>query len=111
MSSDRAVYVTSVDFGRLMGSLVNRTGLHIRRAVVVDPDGPLYYDGPIQLKWDEGDEGFKALTESSPTGYEVLPRDIDGWQMKMWPKGKVLSLAASGYYRVQVYDTLKGAVQ
>ena len=109
MSRGRAVYVTPVDFDRLMGSLVNSTGLHIRRAVVVEDDGPLYYDGPIQLKWDEGDEGFKVLT--AELAGEVLPRDIDGWQMKMWPKGRVLSLSEGGYYSVQVYDTLKGAVQ
>jgi hypothetical protein len=109
VSSDRAVYVTPVDFDRLMGSLVNSTGLHIRRAVVVDPDGPLYYDGPVQLKRGEGDEGFKLLT-TAPAG-EVLPCDIDGWQMKMWPKGRILYLSEGGYYRVQVYDTLKGAVQ
>lgn len=99
--------MTPVDFDRLLGSLVNSTGLHIRRAVVVEDDGPLYYDGPIQLKWDEGDEGFKLLT-TAPAG-EVLPCDIDGWQMKMWPKGRLLSLAEE--YRVQVYDTLKGASQ
>ena len=109
MSSDRAVYLTSVDFDRLLGSLVNSTGLHIRRAVVVDPEGPLYYDGPIQLKRDEGDGEFKFLTAELKG--EVLPCDIDGWQMKMWPNGRFLSLAERGYYRVQVYDTLKGAVQ
>lgn len=108
MSCDRAMYVTPIDFDRLMGSLVNSTGLHIRRAVVVEDDGPLYYDGPIQLKC-EGGEGFKLLT-TAPAG-EVLPCDIDGWQMKMWPKGRFLSLVERGYYRVQVYDTLKGASQ
>lgn len=109
MSRGRAVYVTPVDFDRLMGSLVNSAGLHIRRAVVVEDDGPLYYDGPIQLKWDEGDEGFKLLT-TAPAG-EVLPRDIDGWQMKMQPGTRALYLSENGYYRITVYDTLKGAVQ
>lgn len=109
MSGYRAVYLTSVDFDRLLGSLVNSTGLHIRRAVVVEDDGPLYYDGPIQLKRDEGDEGFKLLT-TAPAG-EVLPCDIDGWQMKMWPKRRSLFLSESGYYRITVYDTLKGVVQ
>lgn len=109
MSGYRTVYLTSVDFDRLMGSLVNSTGLHIRRAVVVEDDGPLYYDGPIQLRRDEGDEGFKLLT--AELAGEVLPRDMDGWQMKMWSEGRYLSLSENGYYRVQVYDTLKGAVQ
>ena len=109
MNGYRTVYLTSVDFDRLMGSLVNSTGLHIRRAVVVEDDGPLYYDGPIQLRRDESDEGFKLLT--AELAGEVLPRDIDGWQMKMWPEGRYLSLSENGYYRVHVHDTLKGAVQ
>lgn len=109
MNGYRTVYLTSVDFDRLMGSLVNSTGFHIRRAVVVEDDGPLYYDGPIQLRRDEGDEGFKLLT--AELAGEVLPRDIDGWQMKMWPEGRYLSLSENGYYRVHVHDTLKGAVQ
>lgn len=109
MSSGRTMYLSSVDFDRLLGSLVNSTGLHIRRAVVVEYDGPLYYDGPVEMTWGGGDEGFKLLT--AELAGEVLPRDIDGWQMKMWPKGRFLSLSENGYCRVQVYDTLKGAVQ
>ena len=109
MSCDKTVYVVSVDFERLMGSLVNSTGLHIRRAVVVEDDGPLYYDGPIQLRRDEGDEGFKLLT--AEFAGEVLPRDIDGWRMVMQPGTRALYLSENGYYRVTVYDTLKGAVQ
>lgn len=109
MSRGRVVYVTPVDFDRLMGSLVNSMGLHIRRAVVVEDDGPLYYDGPIQLKRDEGDEGFKLLT--AELAGEVLPRDIDGWKMVMQPGTRTLYLAEDGYHRVTVYDTLKGAVQ
>lgn len=111
MSCDRTIYATSVDFDRLLGSLVNSTGLHIRRAVVVEDDGPLYYDGSIQLRRDEGDEGFKAITGPSPTGYEVLPHDIDGWRMVMQPGTRALYLSENGYYRITVYDTLKGAGQ
>lgn len=109
MSCNRTAYVVSVDFDRLMGSLVNSTGLHIRRAVVVEDDGPLYYNGPIQLKWDEGDEGFKVLT--AELAGEVLPRDIDGWKMVMQPGTRTLYLSENGYNRITVYDTLKGASQ
>lgn len=109
MSCDRTVYVVSVDFDRLLGSLVNSTGLHIRRAVVVEDDGPLYYDGPIQLRRDEDGEGFKLLT--AELAGEVLPHDIDGWRMVMQPGTRALYLSENGYYRIAVYDTLKGAVQ
>ena len=98
-----SIYLVPPDFDRLLGSLVNRTGLHIRRAVVVECDGPLYYDGPIAMRWDEKNELFLLDCEKTS---EVC---IVSWEMRMDPQTKRMELETSrDYHRIDVFDSLTG---
>ena len=104
----RTVYLTKCNFDLFLDAIQSRKGTALRRAVVVDNEGPWYYDGPLSLKWDPEDGKFKLMCEGP--GIIHRPEDgLDGWELKMDPWKRVLYLAVDGYYRITVHDTLTEA--